>query len=90
LCSIFSSTIRAGTTCSTVLVIHYLYRTPHPASSPFTPVFRSRIHKVRIRIQHFRLIRIQGFDEQKLEKITAENKIGYFFEKKLQFQFSYP
>jgi hypothetical protein len=45
---------------------------------------RIRIHFIRIRIQHFRLntdpdqdpirIRIQGFNDQKLEKITAEKK----------------
>ncbi len=42
--------------------------------------FRIRIHLVRIRIQHFRLntepdpdpTRIQGFDDQKLEKFTAK------------------
>jgi hypothetical protein len=41
---------------------------------------RIRIHFIRIRIQHFRMntnpdpdpIRIQGFNDQKLEKITAE------------------
>jgi len=40
-------------------------------------VFRTRIHFIRIRIQNFRLhtdpdpdpIRVQGFDDQKLEKI---------------------
>ncbi len=42
------------------------------------PVFRIRLYWVRIWIQHFRLstdpdpIRIQGFDDQKLEKFTAE------------------
>jgi hypothetical protein len=41
-----------------------------------SPVFRNRIHRIRIWIQHFRLntdpdpdlIRIQGFDDQKMEK----------------------
>jgi hypothetical protein len=45
----------------------------------FCPVIRIRIHLIRIRIQHFRLntdpdpdlIRIQGFDAQKLEKIYS-------------------
>ncbi len=47
-------------------------------------MFRIRIHLIRIRIQHFLLntdpdpIRIQGFDDQKLQKITAEKKIIFF------------
>jgi hypothetical protein len=37
-----------------------------------------------IRIDLMRIqFRIQGFDEQKLKKITAEKKIGYFFDKKI-------
>jgi hypothetical protein len=48
---------------------------------------RIRIHLIRIRIQHFRLntnpdqdpIRIQGFDDQKLEKIAAGLKIILLF-----------
>jgi hypothetical protein len=43
---------------------------------------------LRIRVQHFRLntnpdpdpIRIQGFIDQKLGKITAEKKIKFFFD----------
>jgi hypothetical protein len=48
------------------------------------PGLRIRIHFIRIRIQHFRLnidpdpIRIQGFNDQKLKKITAE-KITNFW-----------
>jgi hypothetical protein len=46
------------------------------------PGLRIRIHFIRIRIQHFRLntdpdpdpIRIQGLNDQKLKKITAEKK----------------
>jgi hypothetical protein len=43
----------------------------------FKPGFRVRIHLIRIRIQHFRLdtdpnpIRIQCFDDKKIEKFTA-------------------
>jgi hypothetical protein len=49
---------------------------------PFKAGLRIRIHFIRIRIQHFRLntnpdpIRIQGFNDQKWKKITAEN---FFF-----------
>ncbi len=32
-------------------------------------------------------IRIQGFDDQKLEKITAATKIWYFFDQILQFTY---
>ncbi len=55
---------------------------------------RIRIHFIRIRIQHFRLntnpdpdlIRIQGFNDQKLKKITDEkNKL--FLDQKLQFTY---
>ncbi len=46
------------------------------------PGLRIRINFIRIRIQHFRLntdpdpvpIRVQGFNDQKLKKITVENK----------------
>jgi hypothetical protein len=56
---------------------------------------RIRIHFIRIRIQHFRLntnpdpepIRIQGFNDQKLKKSTAEKKIKFFFDQKLQFTY---
>jgi len=34
--------------------------------------------RVRIRI-HFVRIRIQGFDDQKLKKFTAEKKLIFFF-----------
>jgi hypothetical protein len=66
-------------------------------------VFRIRIHflRIRIRIQRLRLetntdpdtdpdpdpIRIQGFNDQKFKKITAEKKIKFFFDKKLQFTY---
>jgi hypothetical protein len=42
---------------------------PHPLES----VLWIRINwiRIRIRIQHFKWIRIRGFDEQQLEKITA-------------------
>jgi hypothetical protein len=48
------------------------------------PGLRIRIHFIRI--QHFRLntdpdpdpIRIQGFNDQKLNKITAEKKFNFF------------
>jgi hypothetical protein len=51
--------------------------------------FRIRIHFFRIR--RWRLettpdpdpIRIQGFNDQKLKKITAEKKIKFFLDKKL-------
>jgi hypothetical protein len=50
-------------------------------------VFRIRIHLIRIRIQHFRLntdpepdpIRIQGFDDQMLEKIYSWKKKFFLF-----------
>jgi hypothetical protein len=57
---------------------------------------RIRINFIRIRIQHFRLntdpdpdpIRIQGFNDRKLEtKITTEKKIKFFFGQKLQFTY---
>jgi hypothetical protein len=54
----------------------------------FISRFRIRIHLIRIRIwiQHFRLntdpdpdlIRIQGFDDQKLKKFTAEKNLNFF------------
>ena len=67
----------------------------------FKSVFRIRIHffRIRIRIQRLRLenntdpdtdpdpIRIQGFNDQILKKITAEKKITFFFYQKLQFTF---
>ena len=58
-----------------------------------------RIHFLRIRIQWIRMeantdpdtdpdpIRIQGFNDQKLKKITAEKKIKFFFDQKLQFTY---
>ncbi len=57
-------------------------------SSEESPVFRIRIHWVRIR--HFRpstepdpdATRIQGFDDQKLKKITVRKKFYIFFFKK--------
>jgi hypothetical protein len=50
-------------------------------------LFRIRIHFFRIRIQRWRLeantdpgpIRIQGFNDQKLKKITADKKNLIFF-----------
>ncbi len=53
-----------------------------------------RIHFHFIRIQHFRLntdpdpdpIRIQGFNDQKFKKITAE-KIYFFLDQKLPFTY---
>jgi hypothetical protein len=65
------------------------------------PVFRIRIHllRIRIRIQRLRLetnpdtdtdpdpIRIQGFNDQKLKKNTAEKKNIFFFDQKLQFTY---
>jgi hypothetical protein len=47
---------------------------------------RIRIHFIRIRVQHFRMntspdpdpIRIQGFNDQKLNKITGEKKLIFF------------
>jgi hypothetical protein len=49
----------------------------------FLPVFRICIHLIRIRIRHFRVntvpIRIQGFDDQKLEKIYSWKKTYFFF-----------
>ncbi len=32
-------------------------------------------------------IRIQGFNDQKLKKITAENLLLFFFDQKLQFTY---
>ena len=32
-------------------------------------------------------IRIQGFNDQKLEKITAEKKVNFFLYQKLQFTY---
>ncbi len=68
----------------------YRYRTALGYGSedldPCQNLFRSWIHWVRIRIQHFRLntdpdpIRIQGFDGQKLKKI-------YSWMQKLQFTY---
>ncbi len=63
------------------------------------PVFRIRIHffRIRIRIQRLRLetntdpdpdpIRIQGFNDQKLEKNDSWKKIKFFFDQKLQFTY---
>ncbi len=60
-------------------------------------MFRIRIHFLRIRIQRLRLetntdpdtdpdpIRIQGFNDQKFKKITAEKKVNFFFDQKLSF-----
>ena len=63
----------------------------------FRSVFRIRIHFLRIRIQRIRMeantdtdpdpIRIQGFNDQTLKKITAEKKIKFFFDQKLQFTY---
>ena len=65
-------------------------------------MFRIRIHFLRIRIQWIRMeantdpdtdpdpdpIRIQGFNDQKLKKkITAEKKIKFFLDQKLQFTY---
>jgi hypothetical protein len=56
------------------------------------PVSRIRIHFIRIRIQHLRrnndpdLIRIQGFADQKLEKICSWN-FFFFFDQKLLFTY---
>ncbi len=55
-------------------------KAPDPGSATLARAgFRIRIHLIRIRIQHFRLttdpdpdpIRIQGFHDQKLEKIYS-------------------
>jgi hypothetical protein len=56
-------------------------------------LMRIRIHLIRIRIrfQHFRLNtdpRIQGFDDQKLEKkLQLENFFCYVLNQKLQFTY---
>jgi hypothetical protein len=42
----------------------------------FSTVLWIRIHRIRIRIQHFNLIRIQGFNDQKLRK---KIKAKFFF-----------
>jgi hypothetical protein len=48
-----------------------------PETTALEAGLRIRIHFIRIRIQHFRLntnpdpIRIQGFNDQKLKKITV-------------------
>ncbi len=57
----------------------------------------TRIHFSRIRIQSLMLetntdpdpdpIRIQGFNDQKFKKITAENFLYIFFNQKLQFTY---
>ncbi len=53
------------------------------------PGLRIRIHLKRIRIQHFRLNTNPdpdpGFDDQKLEKVTAEKKVKKCLDQKLQF-----
>jgi hypothetical protein len=41
----------------------------------------------RIRIQHFKSIRIRGFDDQKLKKYTAEKFIYIFFGSKIAIYF---
>jgi hypothetical protein len=56
---------------------------------PYGTGFRIRIHFLRIRIQRIRMeantdpdpdpIRIQGFNDQKLKKITADRKKINFF-----------
>ncbi len=61
------------------------------------PVFRIRIHflRIRIRIQWIRMeadtdpdpIRIQGFNDQKLKKNNSENFFLFFFDQKLQFTY---
>jgi hypothetical protein len=73
----------------------------YPQSNFFwlVPGLRIRINFIRIQIHHFRLntnpdpdpdpIRIQGFNDQKLKKITAEKK-NFFFDQKLQFTGTYP
>jgi hypothetical protein len=76
------------TSLNHALVAHY------PGTLYFYPVFRIRIHLIRIRIQHFRLItdpdsdpiRIQGFD-QKLEKMYSGKKVLSLYQK---LQFTYP
>jgi hypothetical protein len=45
-------------------------------------VLSIRIHWIRIRIQHFKWIRIQGFDDQILRKIIQPKKM-YLFNQKL-------
>jgi hypothetical protein len=65
--------------------------TNRPGLPALQPGLRIRIHFIRIRIQHFRLntdpdpirILIQGFNDQKLKKITAGKKT--FFDQKLPF-----
>jgi hypothetical protein len=52
---------------------------------------------IQIRIQHFRLstdsdpdpIRIQGFDDKKVKKFSAEKKFKFFFIKNSQFTYPY-
>ncbi len=72
--------------------MHSLNPIPYPAG------LWIRIHFFRIRIQSLRLetntdpnpdldtVRIQGFNDQKLKKITADN-FFYFFYQKLQFTY---
>jgi hypothetical protein len=58
-----------------------------------TPGLRIRIHFIQIRIQHFRLntdpdpIRIQGFNDQKMEKVQLKKKITFYLDQKLQFTY---
>jgi hypothetical protein len=59
----------------------------------FFSVFRIRIHFFRIRRLSLETntdpdpIRIQGFNDQKLKKITAEKKIKFVLDQKLQFTY---
>ncbi len=71
----------SSTTFVMVLALNMIWVTDinimFPVSYLF-PGFRVCIHLIRIRIQHFRLntdpdpIRMRGFFDQKLEKITAK------------------
>ncbi len=61
-------------------------------NAPILPVFRIRMNFLRIRIRMEANtdpdpIRIQGFNDQKLKKITAEKKLHFFFDQKLQFTY---
>jgi hypothetical protein len=70
-------------------------RKPDKYSSLKRPGFRMRIHFFRIRRLRLETnpdpdpdpIRIQGFNDQKLKKMTAEKKIKFFWDQKLQFTY---
>ncbi len=82
--------------CSLIESIFFLYFSEN--FGLFRSVFRIRIHFLRIRIQRIQMeantdldpdpdpIRIQG-STKNLKKITAEKKIKFFFDQKLQFTY---